>query len=47
MIAVTANAFEASLQKSLKASCNAWLTKPVDPDALLDEISKQLELVSG
>ncbi len=46
VIAVTANAFEASLQKSLKAGCNAWLTKPVDPDALLDEISKQLELVA-
>ncbi len=47
VIAVAANAFEASLQKSLKAGCNAWLTKPVDPDALLDEISKQLELVTG
>ena len=47
VIAVTANPFEASLQKSLKAGCNAWLTKPVDPDALLDEISKQLEFVSG
>ena len=46
VIAVTANAFEASLQKSLKAGCNAWLTKPVDPDALLAEISKQLELVA-
>lgn len=46
VIAVTANAFEASRQKSQKAGCNAWLTKPVDPDMLLDEISKQLEAVT-
>ncbi len=47
VIAVTANAFEASYQKSIEAGCNAWLTKPVEPDTLLAEIEKQLEMVVG
>jgi CheY-like chemotaxis protein len=34
IIALTANAFDEDVQRSLQAGLNAHLTKPVEPDAL-------------
>ena len=34
IIALTANAFDEDVQRSLQAGLNAHLSKPVDPDTL-------------
>jgi CheY-like chemotaxis protein len=38
IIALTANAFDEDVQRSLQAGLNAHLSKPVDPDALFDTL---------
>ena len=38
IIALTANAFDEDVQRSMQAGLNAHLTKPVEPDALFDTL---------
>ena len=38
IIALTANAFDEDVQRSLQAGLNAHLSKPVEPDALFDTL---------
>ena len=38
IIAVTANAFDEDVQRSLQAGLNAHLSKPVEPDALFETL---------
>ena len=38
IIALTANAFDEDVQKSLQAGLNAHLSKPVEPDNLFDTL---------
>ena len=40
IIALTANAFEEDVQKSLQAGLNAHLSKPVEPEALYETLEK-------
>ena len=40
IIALTANAFDEDVQRSLQAGLNAHLSKPVEPDALFDTLEK-------
>ena len=40
IIALTANAFDEDVQRSLQAGMNAHLTKPVEPDRLFDTLSE-------
>jgi CheY-like chemotaxis protein len=42
IIALTANAMQRDLDRSLEAGCNAYLRKPVDVDALLDLTAEYL-----
>ena len=42
IIAMTANAFEEDVQRSLQAGMNAHLTKPVDPDRLFDALETMI-----
>ncbi len=44
IIALTANAFEEDVQKSLQAGLNAHLSKPVDPEALYETLEKLIFL---
>ena len=50
VIALTANAFDEDVQRSLQAGMNAHLTKPIEPDNLyraLDELIYQAEHRDG
>ncbi len=40
IIAITANAFEEDVQRSLQAGMNAHLSKPVDPDELFETLQR-------
>lgn len=42
IIALTANAFDEDVQRSLQAGLNAHLTKPVNPEILFDTLEKML-----
>ena len=42
IIALTANAFDEDVQKSLQAGLNAHLTKPVDIDILFETLEKMI-----
>ena len=42
IIAMTANAFDEDVQKSLQAGMNAHLSKPVEPDILFDTLASLL-----
>ncbi len=44
IIALTANAFEEDVQKSLQAGLNAHLSKPVEPEALFETLEKLMFL---
>ena len=43
IIALTANAFDEDVQKSLQAGLNAHLSKPVEPDALFETLETLIE----
>ena len=43
IVALTANAFEEDIQKSLQAGLNAHLTKPIQVDVLFDTLSRLLK----
>ena len=43
IIALTANAFDEDVQRSLQAGLNAHLSKPVEPDALFDTLKTLLK----
>ena len=38
IIALTANAFDEDVQRSMQAGLNAHLSKPVDPDVLFETL---------
>jgi len=40
IIALTANAFDEDVQRSLQAGLNAHLSKPVEPDILFEMLEK-------
>jgi CheY-like chemotaxis protein len=40
IIALTANAFDEDVQRSLQAGLNAHLSKPVQPDDLFDTLER-------
>ena len=43
IIAMTADAFDEDVQRSLQAGMNAHLSKPVDPERLYDTLAKLLK----
>ena len=43
IIALTANAFDEDVQRSLQAGLNAHLSKPVDPDILFETLENMIE----
>ena len=43
IIALTANAFDEDVQRSLQAGLNAHLSKPVEPDALFNTLKDLLK----
>ncbi|MBQ2581269.1 MAG: response regulator, partial [Ruminococcus sp.] len=43
IIALTANAFDEDVQRSLQAGMNAHLSKPIDNDALFDVLEKLIQ----
>ena len=43
IIALTANAFDEDVQRSLQAGLNAHLSKPVEPDALFETLETLIE----
>ena len=43
IIALTANAFDEDVQRSLQAGLNAHLSKPVEPDALFETLESLIE----
>ncbi len=43
IIALTANAFDEDVQKSLQAGLNAHLSKPVEPKALFETLENLIE----
>lgn len=43
IIALTANAFEEDVQRSLQAGLNAHLSKPVEPDILFEKLEELIE----
>ena len=42
IIALTANAFDEDVQRSMQAGLNAHLSKPVEPDTLYETLKKLL-----
>ena len=44
IIALTANAFDEDVQRSLQAGLNAHLSKPVDPEALFETLETMIEV---
>ena len=44
IIAMTANAYEEDVRRCLDAGMNAHLSKPIDPDALMSVLAKQIDL---
>ena len=40
IIALTANAFDDDVQRSMQAGLNAHLSKPVEPDALFETLER-------
>ena len=42
IIALTANAFDEDVQRSLQAGLNAHLSKPVEPEALFETLESLL-----
>ena len=42
IIALTANAFDEDVQRSMQAGLNAHLSKPVEPDSLFDTLENLL-----
>ena len=40
IIALTANAFDEDVQRSIQAGLNAHLSKPVEPDLLFEKLEK-------
>ena len=40
IIALTANAFDEDVQRSMQAGLNAHLSKPVEPDALFETLER-------
>ena len=47
IIALTANAFDEDVQRSLQAGLNAHLAKPVNPDVLFDTLEKMIGSRNG
>jgi CheY-like chemotaxis protein len=45
IIAVTANAFPEDRQKCLKVGCNAYLTKPIDSETLMNTLKNYLKII--
>ena len=43
MIALTANAFDEDVQRSMQAGLNAHLSKPVQPEALYETLESLIE----
>ena len=43
IIALTANAFDEDVQRSLQSGLNAHLSKPVNPDVLFDTLEKLIQ----
>ena len=43
MIALTANAFDEDVQRSMQAGLNAHLSKPVQPEALYEALESLIE----
>ncbi|MBO5521244.1 MAG: response regulator, partial [Eubacterium sp.] len=43
IIALTANAFDEDVQRSLQAGLNAHLTKPVQPEALFETLKSMID----
>ena len=44
IIALTANAFEEDVQRSMQAGLNAHLSKPVEPDALFQTLEELIRV---
>ncbi len=44
VIALTANAFDEDVQRSMRAGLNAHLSKPVEPEALFDTLENLIEI---
>ena len=42
IIALTANAFDEDVQRSMQAGLNTHLSKPVEPNALFDTLEKMI-----
>ena len=47
IIALTANAFDEDVQRSLQAGLNAHLSKPVEPQALFDTLEELIRARRG
>jgi CheY-like chemotaxis protein len=43
IIALTANAFDEDVQRSMQAGLNAHLSKPVEPEALFDTLGSLIK----
>ncbi len=43
IIALTANAFDEDVQRSMQAGLDAHLSKPVDPEMLFDTLERLIE----
>ena len=43
IIALTANAFDEDVQRSLQAGLNAHLSKPVEPDVLFETLENMIQ----
>jgi CheY-like chemotaxis protein len=43
IIALTANAFDEDVQRSMQAGLNAHLSKPVEPDALYETLESLIK----
>ena len=47
IIALTANAFDEDVQRSIQAGLNAHLSKPVEPDVLYETLEKLIGISSA